>query len=722
MSSSSSGSESGDDTGPTHPASGHDDFGMTDDDDSDQDSRQDRRLQGALSIEPNKRSPRDLAVILEAVKSIRDEFIMVLSDAVKMALCSRFTLEEFGVGDRIFDYGEVGDKLYLIQSGRVSLEVPRNPEIAERLDSPESVELVRLTCLDHGRTFGELALISENKVRAARATAVKRTLLMVLTADDYKWSVQQEQESFVCERVRFLRSVDRSVLEDAPETDLRAMAGHMRLESHIGNHTILEQGSEVDRVIFLKSGFCKVVRQLHPRFKKAFDDYAERGLPPPNPFAADPTNEGPSGELFKQCCDAEGNAGGDNVGEALGLDLGLGGRQALRKLMGKYNDCDDAGSKKSQTSCSLRRMARGKSIVSGGIALTDASASVAAAAGENDDNLVIVDLLHAGMSFGVMEMMEGFVFQSSVIANPWAEVYVMTKYDLIRNTAKTILHKFFCDYKARLSDERLMQRLKQKRRWNNYKRDLWDEIRDRKISNKMLSSIDRRTTTRRTGASNLSIEDYERVGAGEVLWDRRAQTPPKPAYSHKHGREHVFQVQCIRNAQDGGAPDVVVKHDERDASLVALEEKVLMTIATARFRDQGRRGSQQGEQPASSGVGTEEDEQKPQQSWATQVEQLPALGQLSNVAKDSRPTRADRRRSQKGSNVVQRVQELEEHANCAANEYLHQRKARIRPRPVRTSLMERGSVALALHSARANRIKTPRIPVIDEHGGAEEAE
>merc|ERR1719326_1075014 len=143
--------------------------------------------------------------------------------------------------------------------------------------------------------------------------------------------------------------------------------------------------------------------------------------------------------------------------------------------------------------------------------------------------------------------MEGFAYQSSVAANPWTEVYVMTKYDLIRNTSKLILHKLFCDYKARLSDERLMQRLKQKRRWNNYKRDLWDQICERKTGTQnSYGIIDRRTVNRRTGASDLSGEDYERIGKGEILWDRRAQTPPKPTYNHMK-KEYAFRVQCFRN-------------------------------------------------------------------------------------------------------------------------------------------------------------------------------
>merc|ERR1719253_1384056 len=132
--------------------------------------------------------------------------------------------------------------------------------------------------------------------------------------------------------------------------------------------------------------------------------------------------------------------------------------------MGSY----DFGSKQDKSEASLppRRAApspRGKDVqsklpdtpgrsgmaaFSGGAASSDSLAAPAAGGGRSSDNKVVLEVLHAGQSFGVMEIMEGSAYQSSVVANPWAEVYVMTKYDLIRNTAKQILHKMFLDYKA----------------------------------------------------------------------------------------------------------------------------------------------------------------------------------------------------------------------------------------------------------------------------------
>merc|ERR1740130_2186239 len=71
-------------------------------------NKQDRTLYKSLLREGSKRSPKDLALILATLNTMKDEFIMSLREPVRKALCSRFTLEEFEIGDKVFDYGEFG--------------------------------------------------------------------------------------------------------------------------------------------------------------------------------------------------------------------------------------------------------------------------------------------------------------------------------------------------------------------------------------------------------------------------------------------------------------------------------------------------------------------------------------------------------------------------------------------------------------------------------------
>lgn len=72
------------------------------------------------------------------------------------------------------------------------------------------------------------------------------------------------------ERVAFLRMAEEGLLAEMRDVELQAMSGSMTEEHYIGEHEIISQGREVDRIIFVKSGFCKVVRELHPKYTKAW--------------------------------------------------------------------------------------------------------------------------------------------------------------------------------------------------------------------------------------------------------------------------------------------------------------------------------------------------------------------------------------------------------------------------------------------------------------------
>merc|ERR1719160_1635950 len=74
---------------------------------------------------PELRSDNDVQAILELVQMQDATFILSLSSSVQTEVCRRLGLENFGTGERIFDYGDEGDKFYIILEGRVSIEVPR---------------------------------------------------------------------------------------------------------------------------------------------------------------------------------------------------------------------------------------------------------------------------------------------------------------------------------------------------------------------------------------------------------------------------------------------------------------------------------------------------------------------------------------------------------------------------------------------------------------------
>ena len=82
----------------------------------------------------------------------------------------------FRAGQRIFEAGDDGHALYIIQRGKVKISHCN-------LDGKEKI----LAYLAPGKIFGEMSLVEE-KPRSATAMAVKNTVLYALYAEEY-WSL-----------------------------------------------------------------------------------------------------------------------------------------------------------------------------------------------------------------------------------------------------------------------------------------------------------------------------------------------------------------------------------------------------------------------------------------------------------------------------------------------------------------------------------------------------
>lgn len=575
----------------------------------------------ALSRAPQERSETDLDIIFnEVLRPIHDAFLANLEENVKRSLCSKLVKEQLCAGTVLMDYGDVGDKVYIIWSGKLQLDVPLDRlrhQIGNTLaratrssstitnetsikGSSFSVELATLKCLEKGRVIGERAMASSGDCkRNARATAVEDSVVLSLTREDFFHCVKiaggaGSEASNLQWRISFLSSLDRGCLAGLDATDVSHVADHMREVAYKGGEAVLRQGEDVDRVVFIKNGFCKVVRQLHPRHHESFVRNRLRGTPGPNPF-------GPDGDTGEAKTDGLHRLSDDGTSETLASESSFASR--LSKLI-PYANVHASSTEDEATSGALGPGSHNSSMAVGSLSerseclskkskfqysLNHSQRSDAPQADE-----IIVDQLQAGRSFGTMEVFEGLPYQSSLIASPWATVYVVSKYDLIRNTPKTVLHRLFCDYKTRLTDERIIQRMKQMNRWNDYKGNLLGAIKTRKRltgSSERTQAVDARSSYNRSSVHRtLAAEDFARIGAGESFWGGRAQTPPVPAHANKDASD-VFRINVV--VGDDGRRDVELIRERRDASMVALDARLVMMLSNARLRDKLRRSQTQ---------------------------------------------------------------------------------------------------------------------------------
>ncbi|MDQ6622692.1 MAG: DUF1003 domain-containing protein [Verrucomicrobiota bacterium] len=137
-----------------------------------------------------------------------------LSDDAAERLCQLLDLREFKAQQRLFQAGESGDAMYLIERGRVSISVTD-------ADGHE----VTLTELRDGEFFGEMAMIDGHE-RSAGATVVEDSRLAVLTRADFLAFVTGDQQVMLAMLI--------------------AMAGRLRQTDNLLRHRVARNANTED--------------------------------------------------------------------------------------------------------------------------------------------------------------------------------------------------------------------------------------------------------------------------------------------------------------------------------------------------------------------------------------------------------------------------------------------------------------------------------------------
>ena len=101
------------------------------------------------------------------------ELLAGLSEADRRSVLSRMIRRSFRKGETLFHEGDPGDSLHLIESGRVAIR-----------GSTPGGDVVTLTILGPGESFGEQALLTDDSKRTASAVALEAVETRVLRRRD----------------------------------------------------------------------------------------------------------------------------------------------------------------------------------------------------------------------------------------------------------------------------------------------------------------------------------------------------------------------------------------------------------------------------------------------------------------------------------------------------------------------------------------------------------
>ncbi|KAL8275353.1 hypothetical protein Esti_000802 [Eimeria stiedai] len=186
-------------------------------------------------------------------------FFSRLDEPTVRGLAQFVRYERFSTKQTVFNYGDYGDKYYLLLTGRVGIEVP-----VPQQDG--SVHMLQVAFLEPGAGFGEMALL-EDKPRSATIEALEPTETLSLDRENYQALAMEKHKEVFTRTVSFLQCLP--FLDGCPAGDMKALAEQLVEKTYSGPEVILRQNQEANQVILVKRGSVLVLRTIHPAARGA---------------------------------------------------------------------------------------------------------------------------------------------------------------------------------------------------------------------------------------------------------------------------------------------------------------------------------------------------------------------------------------------------------------------------------------------------------------------
>lgn len=210
-------------------------------------------------------------------------------EKVHIACCKAMKIETFNPGETIIKYGDHTTEFYVIIEGVVGVRIPSHHGRTIALKDPtepsraqvqkkslnfdiqdsafgslflrkllnfERIPMEEVMTLTAGQSFGELSILS-NKPRAATIISKTKSVLGVLSKENYKKQVGNFNEKSLNEKIDFLQSL--AIFQSWSRSSLTKVNFYFRLKKFIWNQVLFKEGSPCDMIYFIKEGEIMVL-------------------------------------------------------------------------------------------------------------------------------------------------------------------------------------------------------------------------------------------------------------------------------------------------------------------------------------------------------------------------------------------------------------------------------------------------------------------------------
>ncbi len=201
---------------------------------------------------PSDNSYMDIQNLTDFIRKI--PLLSICTDEELAGFIKTAELKSYGVGESVFEQGTVGDRFYIVYSGKIRI-----------LHTNHLNKEVNLGLRGRGDHFGETALVTE-RPRNTTARASEDSVLIVFDREAFnrflfaKPELRQEFDKFIkyTSIYHFLKTC--SDLSVASPKELQSLTRQFKLEFFKENEMVFRQGAEPDKFYLIESGKLKVVR------------------------------------------------------------------------------------------------------------------------------------------------------------------------------------------------------------------------------------------------------------------------------------------------------------------------------------------------------------------------------------------------------------------------------------------------------------------------------
>ena len=216
------------------------------------------KIKSLLEIPPKKREDKTCLELMNLTKNLKI-FENIAGSIEHQNICGAITLAAFKPNETIIKQGDIGDCLYYILHGLVSIQL--SIQIDTGIQDKNQIVNVEKNIgeLKDGEIFGELALIY-NIPRTASIIALTETSLIKIDKNPFNRYLKNLFEGQLQDQIEFLQICP--IFNKLPKDLIIKLGIRSVIKKYATGQVILKNDSKCDSIFVIRRGTVKVVKEI----------------------------------------------------------------------------------------------------------------------------------------------------------------------------------------------------------------------------------------------------------------------------------------------------------------------------------------------------------------------------------------------------------------------------------------------------------------------------